>query len=199
KKKNKMVSPVRFSIPQPIKTIFVPALGVGAVYADMEKHKNDHQKAVALGGAMTAIATCVCLHRWQTGLLTMVGGIAMWIRTRNKKTKGEKAKSVAQDLVWVGSGLAAQKFLSGKLNKAGERQWYLHNCCAFAIGALVAAPLINRFLFGKESKHEFDPFDENLNLDNAQSYPISMDRYGILSNIIRPSNLTGKNNPPSNY
>jgi len=189
-----MVSPVRFSVPQPVKTVIVPALGVGAVFADMERRKKDRDKAIRLGETLTAIASCVCLYRWQAGLLTLVGGIAMWVRTKSKETKGEKAKSVAQDLIWVGSGLAALKYLSGKVNQAGERQWYLHNCCAFAIGALVAAPLINRLIFGKESNKKEDSLEANSN-----KFSITDDKYGILTNIIRPHRNQNVNNQPSDY
>jgi len=189
-----MISSVKFSIPQPVKTIFVPALGVGAVFADMEQHKNDHHKAIRLGETLTAVASCVCLHRWQPGLLTLVGGIAIWVRTKSKKTKGEKAKSVVQDLIWVGSGLLTQKLLSGKLNKAGKRQWYLHNCCAFAVGALIAAPLINRLIFGKESQQKNESFAGSHITYNSPVHPASYYKSGIFSNNDTPSYYSDTNN-----
>jgi hypothetical protein len=180
-----MIPPVKFSIPQPVKTIFVPALGVGAVFADMEQQKGNHHKALRLGETLAAIASCVCLHRWQTGLLTLIGGITIWTRTKSKKTKEEKTKSVVKDIVWVGSGLLTQQLLSGKLNKAGERQWYLHNCCAFAIGALLVAPLINRLIFGKEPQHNEDSFAKSHNTRNSPVYPTSFYKTGLL---IDPNN-----------
>ena len=182
-----MISPIKI-IPDNVKPFIVPALGVGALFATMEQHKNDHHKAINLGENMGAIASTVFLENIKHGLLPLVAGISMWIHTRSKKTKEEKAKSIIKDSVWLGSGLLTQKYLSGP-----EHNNYLHKCCSFAIGALIIAPFINDKILFRNSKKESPYFKK------IKAYPISMDRYGILTKIINKAHPSSTENNNSQH
>lgn len=185
-----MISPLRMTVPQPIKTLFVPALGVGALYANMQTLEEGDQP-MGLAKSMALTASSVYLQRVQNCLLPLCAGIVMWARAK-QEDKGERAKLVGKDLVWLGSGIAAQSLLSSRA-KDGSRQWFLHNCCGFAIGAYIIAPYLNKLIFQKKDERDFNRKMAELAASNA--YPISMDKYGILSKVIKPLNKhTHENN-----
>jgi|GEM_PF-3146171 len=193
-----IISSAKCPIPNPVKTVFIPAVAVGALIGEFEKHHSEHHQAITLANAMTGIGCSVFLHRMQKGLLPVIAGVAMWVRARKKESTKEKIKSVVRDTVWLGSGLLTLKYLS-TVNKYNEPRGYIHNCLAFTVGALIVAPFINNRILGLKSGHNPYEGGDSFQPKHPEAYPISMDRYGIITKIVGPKDFVNPEEKSSQH